>query len=66
MSTHKCPAPGCDKDVPSSQYACGRHWYSIPKPLRDELWAGYREEPLGERHLAAMEACGDFLDQGAS
>lgn len=61
MSSHRCPAPDCQAQVPSSQYACRSHWFSIPKPLRDELWRAYREEPLGDAHLAAMESCDEFL-----
>jgi hypothetical protein len=64
--SHRCPAPGCTKDVPSNQYACRDHWFSIPKPLRDELWHAYREHgQLSEPHIAAMEACDNFLMDNA-
>jgi hypothetical protein len=48
--------------VPSHKFACHTHWFSIPKEIRDDIWAGYREEPLGERHTAAMEAATAFLE----
>lgn len=67
MSTHRCPAPGCEERVPRAQYACRAHWFQIPKPLRDELWRAYREDgALSEPHLAAMEACDDFLERAAA
>ena len=59
--SHRCPAPKCETQVPSNQYACRAHWYSLPKPLRDEIWAAYREEPLGKAHTDAMLAADEFL-----
>lgn len=47
--------------VPTSQFACRPHWFSIPKPLRDEIWDAYREEWLSDRHVAAMDAARAFL-----
>lgn len=66
--THTCPAPGCTVEVDSEQLACSRHWFSIPKDLRDELWEAYRGNGKGSaRHFAAIEACVEFLDsQGAA
>jgi hypothetical protein len=60
--SHRCPAPKCAVQVPSDQYACRAHWFSIPKPLRDELWHAYRHYgALSQPHIAAMAACDDFL-----
>jgi hypothetical protein len=62
VSTHPCPAPNCDREVPFEQLACRAHWFLIPKPLRDELWRAYREDGIGsETHGAAVDACIDFL-----
>lgn len=67
MSSHTCPEPRCEIQVPSNQLACRPHWYSIPKPLRDELWAAYREDGQGsERHLAAVDACVAYLEGRAA
>jgi hypothetical protein len=65
--THVCPAPGCTVDVDDEQLCCSRHWYSIPKHLRDELWNAYRSGTgIGKaRHLAAVDACIEFLEQSA-
>jgi hypothetical protein len=39
---HDCAAPGCRKSVKSDQLMCKRHWYKVPKDLRDEVWATWR------------------------
>ena len=60
MNAHKCPAPGCDAVVPRNMLACRKHWYSIPKPLRDEVWRAY-DGGYGmgspEHSIAIAEAC---------
>lgn len=67
MNTHRCPSPGCPVRVPSSRFACLDHWRSIPKPLRDELWAAYKNHGvLSDQHVAAMGACSDFLKAEAA
>lgn len=63
VSEHVCPAPGCSFFVDDEQLACSRHWYSIPKELRDELWRAYRGGGCGTaRHVAAVNACISFLE----
>jgi hypothetical protein len=67
LSTHKCPAPGCDADVPSTMFACRPHWRSLPKPIRDEVWRAYQEDgALSEAHMAAMEAATAHLEEAAA
>lgn len=39
---HLCHYPGCDKPVPPALWGCHRHWYTLPKVLRDEVWRNYR------------------------
>jgi hypothetical protein len=38
---HACHWPGCDKQVPPALWGCPRHWYSLPKTLRDRIWRTY-------------------------
>lgn len=52
---HACPA-GCGAQVQSHMFACTNDWYRLPKEIRDAIWRGYRREPLGEAHTAAMVA----------
>lgn len=55
MST--CPHPQCKKSKPKNQFACRDHWYSLPKGIRDEIWAGWKDERLGTRwHNGAKAA----------
>lgn len=42
MSRHVCHAHGCTTSVPPSMFMCRRHWYSVPKPLRDAIWREYQ------------------------
>lgn len=39
---HKCHWPGCPKEVPPSMWGCKPHWFKLPKPMRDRIWATYR------------------------
>lgn len=40
--SHTCHATGCDARVPPAMWGCRRHWYMVPKPIRDRIWATYR------------------------
>lgn len=39
---HHCHWPGCDQQVPPAMWGCPRHWFALPKLLRDRVWAAYR------------------------
>lgn len=41
MNSHKCPAPGCTSVVQHYMLACRKHWFSLPRPLRDDVWRAY-------------------------
>lgn len=38
---HECHWPGCNKQVPPAMWGCARHWFRLPKSLRDRVWAAY-------------------------
>ena len=40
--SHRCHAKGCSKAVPPRLLMCSRHWYMVPKRLRDAVWEHYR------------------------
>lgn len=40
--THSCHWPGCNQAVPPAMWGCRRHWFTLPKPLRDRIWKTYR------------------------
>lgn len=39
--THTCHWPGCKTPVPPKMWGCRAHWFSLPKRLRDLIWATY-------------------------
>lgn len=38
---HTCHWPGCPAACPPSMWGCRAHWFALPKPLRDRIWATY-------------------------
>jgi hypothetical protein len=38
---HTCHARNCNAKVPRSMLMCRRHWFMVPKFLRDEVWRTY-------------------------
>lgn len=61
-TTHECPAPGCMKRVPFEQFACARHWHSLPANLQTDLWREFRrnfgEESYFETRAMCLRALG--------
>jgi hypothetical protein len=41
---HTCHATGCGAHVPPQMWGCRKHWYMVPKPIRDRIWATYRAD----------------------
>lgn len=39
---HHCHWPDCKETVPPSMWGCMKHWFILPKRLRDEVWRTYR------------------------
>lgn len=39
---HTCHWPGCDRQCPPAMWGCTRHWYMLPRFLRNKIWAAYR------------------------
>lgn len=39
---HHCHWPGCEAQVPPALWGCRKHWYKLPKHLRDEIWRTFR------------------------
>lgn len=61
-SGRECRALGCGVVVPASFLMCRRHWYMVPKAIRDRVWAEYRSGQVEDLDfsdawlLAATEA----------
>lgn len=53
---NKCMHPDCTIQKPRTQYACKKHWFSLPKTIRDKIWDGYRSHNASEWVKASDEA----------
>lgn len=59
---HHCHWTGCDRQVPPAMWGCRKHWYALPKALRDRIWRAYRpgqeadQRPSREYLAVAREA----------
>jgi hypothetical protein len=40
--THTCHAENCNIPVQPKMFMCPRHWFMLPKQIRDAIWAAYR------------------------
>lgn len=61
--TRECPVDGCEERHARSLLMCRGHWFSLPKPLRNDLMRAYRREGvLSEAYMAAREACIAFAE----
>lgn len=40
--SHTCHWPTCTTPVPPAMWGCKKHWFMLPKRLRDEIWRTYR------------------------
>jgi hypothetical protein len=63
---HGCHWPGCTAQVPPAMWGCTRHWYMLPKHLRDRIWAEYRpgqEEDMKPSiaYIANAQAAQDWI-----
>ena len=38
---HECHWPECKTQVPPAMWGCKKHWFTLPKSLRDKVWAVY-------------------------
>jgi len=56
MSEHRCPVRGCTIMVPVHRLMCLAHWKDVDRPLREEVYAAYNEQPGSPRHVAAVRA----------
>lgn len=63
---HHCHWPGCNADVPPAAWGCKQHWYALPKPIRDRIWATYRpgqerSKTPSREYVEAARAAQDWI-----
>jgi hypothetical protein len=39
--------------VPPEMLMCRKHWYMVPKPIRDRVWAEYRHGQCDDKNPSA-------------
>lgn len=62
---HLCPSPGCGLMVLRRQLACLKHWFQLPKDLRDRINIAYKDHDKA-RHNEALREAFSFYRAGAS
>lgn len=50
---HRCHARGCTVATKPEMLMCRRHWFMVPKPLRDRVWATYRPGQCDDKDPSA-------------
>jgi hypothetical protein len=60
---HLCPAPGCGEIVPRTMLACRKHWFSLPKAMRNDIWRAWRRDPYGDEHQALIAEAIEWLEE---
>lgn len=69
--SHTCHWPGCEKQVPPAMWGCKAHWFTLPKRLRDKVWAVYRPGqeaglvPVSNAYLAAANEVQKWIQENA-
>lgn len=62
--TRTCRVEGCTARHPRGLFCCSTHWYTLPKPLRDEIWRTFRAHGvLSVEYLQAAENAEAFLEE---
>lgn len=58
-----CPVKGCENKHTRSVMMCRAHWFSLPKPLRDEVYRAFRYEGIiSEAYFDARESAIAFCE----
>lgn len=58
---HKCAAEGCDKRVKVEFLMCLRHWSLVPAPLKQQVYAAFRDWQRGAETIEERKGQADAL-----
>lgn len=47
---HHCHATNCKVNVPPEMFMCKRHWFMLPKAMRNEIWRTYRKGQCDDKN----------------
>lgn len=51
---HKCPIHACNVQVPKHMAFCRKHWWMVPKEIRDRICHLFYRESGSRAHLTAI------------
>lgn len=65
---HHCHWPGCQRQVPPAMWGCPKHWFTLPKAIRDEIWRTFKpgqEKTMtpSPAYVAAAKRAQDWISQ---
>ena len=65
---HHCHWPGCEEQVPPAKWGCRRHWFMLPKRIRDEIWRTFvptqeTTRIVSREYVAAAQAAQSWIRQ---
>lgn len=65
-SGHECHWPGCKKQVAPAMWGCSKHWFTLPHPIRNAIWANFeigqeKSKKPSEKYIAAAKAAQDWI-----
>lgn len=65
---HTCHWSHCRQQVPAARWGCLRHWFTLPKELRDQIWRTYRpgqetDKRPSPAYIAAAKAAQDWISE---
>jgi len=65
---HECHWPGCAAQVPPAMWGCTKHWFALPKDLRDRVWRAYRpgqekDQRPSREYVEVARAVQDWIEK---
>lgn len=57
LTSHECPAPGCELRVRFDRLACITHWRLIPREIQKPLLRLWRDDPASDEYWQARADC---------
>jgi hypothetical protein len=66
VTAHTCHWPGCETTVPPKMWGCSKHWFKLPKAIRDRIWAAYRpgqeiDKNPSAAYIAAAQSAQEWI-----
>lgn len=62
-SDRECRIDGCSTTHSRDLFCCRRHWYALPKHMRDAIWTAYRRQgAFSNEYMQAAENAEAFLE----